>query len=109
MGKYERAAQFWAVLVLAAHHRQIVTYVMMYKATGVASYGQKDILSLIVAYCDSHNLPKLTTILVSEINGLPQDGKDDPGTVCTKQAQVFNFDWLDQKAPLPEDFKSVSS
>jgi len=100
----ERAAQFWPVLVLAARNRQILTYEIMGKATGMATFGQSGILSLIVAYCESRKFPKLTTILVGE-DGLPADKIDDPGTLCIKQEEVFAFDWLGQKAPSPDDFK----
>ena len=106
MDNYHRAAQFWAVLVLAAGNRQVLTYEMMGKATGMATFGQAAILDLIVRYCEYQKFPKLTTILVGA-NGLPADGVDDAQTVCSKHVQVFAFDWLAQKAPSPKEFEAL--
>lgn len=71
-------------------------------------YGQAAILGLIVDYCDSQSLPKLTSILVGETDGLPADGVDEPAAVCAKHAKVFAFDWLERKAPSPKDFEELS-
>jgi hypothetical protein len=109
MTNSQRAAQFWAVLVVAAHNRQILTYGMMEKATRIPRYGQAAILSLIVAYCGSQGFPKLTTILVGDADGLPADEVDDAATVCAKQAKVFAFDWLEHRAPSPQDFETTAS
>jgi hypothetical protein len=108
MTNSQRAAQFWAVLVLAAHNRQTLTYEMVEKITGIPKYAQTSILGIIVAYCDSRSLPKLTTIVVRELDGLPADGVDDASTVCVKHAKVFAFNWLEQKAPNPKDFEALS-
>jgi hypothetical protein len=35
MNRFERAAQLWAVLVLAARHRQVLSYDLVARATGV--------------------------------------------------------------------------
>jgi hypothetical protein len=109
MNNSQRASQFWAVLVLAARNRQVLTYGMMEKATGIPRFGQATILALIVAYCDSRRFPKLTTILVGDTDGLPADGVDDPATVCAEHARVFAFDWLKERAPSPQGFETMSS
>jgi hypothetical protein len=106
VNNFQRAIQFWAVLVLAAKNRRLLSYGMMEKATGIPRYGQAAILGLIVGYCGSKSFPKLTSILVRETDGIPADGVDDPATVCAKHAEVFAFDWLEQKAPMPQEFEA---
>ena len=105
MDKYQRAAQFWSVLAYAARNRQLPTYKMMEELTGIPKHGQGPILDVLVAYCDINKLPKLTTLLIAEDDGLPQDGSEDAATVSRHQTQVFSYDWLKRCAPTVEQLK----
>jgi hypothetical protein len=103
MNKYQQAAQVWAVLVLAARNRQLLTYSTLEQATGIQKRHQGPILGLIVAYCKARHWPKLTSIVVAK-TGLPADKTDKPTVVPKKQIQVFEFNWLKRKAPSPQKF-----
>jgi hypothetical protein len=108
MDNPSRAVQFWSVLTLAARNRQLLTYTIMQELTGIPKFGQGAILELLVCYCKAKNFPKLTVILVGEEDGLPQDKLEQSTDVCRMQAEVFGFSWRDKKAPMPEDFKTLT-
>jgi len=55
----ERAAQIWPVLVLAAYNRQILTYRILKKLTGMAAVGLGQCLEPIQSYCLIQDLPQL--------------------------------------------------
>jgi hypothetical protein len=101
----ERAAQIWSILAMASRNRQILTYELVARLTGVARVGLGQCLEPIQSYCLLKELPPLTILVVSENSGMPGDGfvaaKDVPGT----QQQVFSFDWVAHGCPSPEEFE----
>jgi hypothetical protein len=103
----ERAAQFWSALALAAANRQVLTYSMLARATGVHRAGLGKCLEPIQSYCLVHNIPPLSVLVVSEKTGLPGVGfiaaKDVPGA----QQAVFKYDWLKHGGPPPEAFQEA--
>jgi hypothetical protein len=48
------------------------------------------------------NLPALTSLVVSEIDGLPGAGFIAAQNVPRAQAQVFSYDWLGVSPPEPD-------
>ena len=93
MDRYQRAAQIWSVLVLAARNRQILSYKLVSKATGLPMQ-LGDFLGPIAAYCKVHGLPQLTVLVVNE-SGVP--GWKYPGErpLYAEQAEVWSPDWLE--------------
>src|SRR4051794_23455667 len=72
--RYERAAQMWAVLAIAARNRQILTYEMMARACGVPRPGVGGFLEPIQDFCMQQGLPPLTVLVVGEESGMPGIG-----------------------------------
>ena len=74
MRREERAQQLWSLLALAVTHRQILTYDIVAKLTGVVRPGIGDFLRPIQQYCSENRLLALTSIVVSDDSGLPGEG-----------------------------------
>jgi hypothetical protein len=107
MTQYERALQGWSVLALAARNRQILTYNIVGKLTGVPPLAVGQLLGPIQAYCQKNSLPPLTAIVVGEETGLPSDGFTATTDVAPAQMRVFAFDWLSRGAPKLEELEQV--
>ena len=107
MTKVERATQIWSVLSLAAHNRQVLTYDMVAKLTGMARAGLGQCLEPIQSYCLVHNLHPLTILVVSEKTGMPGVGFVAAQDILRFQQEVFRYDWLAHGAPSPEDFEKA--
>jgi hypothetical protein len=95
----ERAQQIWSVLALAATNRQILTYDMVARLTGVVRPSIGDFLRPIQQFCIENQLPALTSIVVSEDSGLPGEGFIAAENVPSAQAKVFQYKWLEMNAP----------
>jgi len=105
----ERAAQIWAVLALAARNRQVLTYDMTAKLTGVPRQGLGRLLDPIQSYCLVKGLPPLTILVVSSDSGMPGQGFIAAEDIPKTQQEVFAFDWLDHGAPSPDQLQSAAS
>jgi hypothetical protein len=107
MNACERAAQIWPVLALAAHNRQVLTYEILGRLTGMPRHGLGRMLEPIQSFCLLNHLEPLTILVVSEHTGLPGVGfvaaEDIPGA----QQRVFAFDWMEQGCPSPQDFQNA--
>jgi hypothetical protein len=102
MTQYERAAQIWSVLALAARNRQELTYDIVGRLIGVPRQGLGRLLEPIQSYCLTQDLPPLTLLVVSEATGQPSPGFTATQQVPEERQRVFGFDWLDHAAPTPE-------
>lgn len=102
----ERAAQIWSVLALAAHNRQVLTYDMVSKLTGIARVGLGKCLMPIQSYCLVHRLHPLTILVVSEKTGMPGVGFIAAQDIPRAQQEVFTYDWVKHGGPSPEDFEA---
>lgn len=98
----DRAAQIWPLLALAARNRQILSYDLLSRLTGVLRPGLGQLLEPIQSYCLVHHLPALTGIVVSENTGVPGTGFTATADVPAMQARVFAHDWLSEPVPSPE-------
>lgn len=107
MNVYERAAQVWSVLALAATNRQTLTYQIVGKLTGVPARGLGKVLEPIQSYCLIRGLPPLTGLVVSKLTGLPSPGFVAAANVPLEQVKVFEHKWLDEIAPTPESFEEA--
>jgi hypothetical protein len=103
----ERAAQIWAVLALAAHNRQVLTYEMVARLTGVARVGLGRCLEPIQSYCLVKGLSPLTILVVSEKTGMPGLGFIAAQDIPRAQQEVFDYDWLAHGGPSPESFEAA--
>jgi hypothetical protein len=103
----ERAVQFWSILALAARNRQILSYDIVSKLSGVPRPGLGQLLEPIQSYCLLKKLPPLTILVVKEDSGLPGTGFIAAQDIPKKQMEVFDFDWLKHGAPSSEDFENA--
>lgn len=94
MTRSERALQIWPVLTLCATHRQTMTYDRLGRLIGVPRVALGQLLEPIQSYCLAQNLPALTALVVSEVDGLPGTGFIAAADVPKEQARVFAHDWL---------------
>ncbi len=109
MTRAERAAQLWAVLVVAARQRQLLTYELAAQACGIPRAAVGGFLAPIQAYCQQQGLPPLTVLVVSEATGLPGEGFIAAADIPGAQAKVFQDAWLSRHAPQPEDLEAAFS
>jgi hypothetical protein len=107
MNKYERSAQIWSVLVMAARTRQILTYALVGNAVGILPHHLGDFLEPIQSLCLVHGLPPLTAIVVQEATGLPGPGFSASTAVPASQMEVFAHPWLESRPPRPEAFEEA--
>ena len=105
--RFERAAQMWAVLAIAARNRQILTYEMMARACGVPRPGVGGFLEPIQDFCLQEALPPLTALVVGDESGMPGIGFIAASDIPRAQADVFNRDWLVGQAPSPQDLEAA--
>ncbi len=109
MNREQRAQQLWSVLVLSATNKQILTYDIVAKVTGVVRPSIGDFLRPIQQYCIDKNLPALTSLVVSEKTGLPGVGFIAAEDVPKAHIEVFQYDWLSSAAPSEKEFSDAYS
>ena len=109
MTRAERAQQFWSVLALAAMNRQILTYDIVARLTGVVRPSVGDFLRPIQQYCTEQNLPPLTVLVVSEQTGIPGEGFIAAADVPAAQMRVFQHSWQELHAPSSEKLEAAYS
>jgi hypothetical protein len=100
----ERAVQIWPILALAARNRQVLTYNLLAKLTGLARVGLGQCLEPIQSYCLLRHLKPLTILVVSEKSGMPGTGFIAAADIPKAQQDVFAYDWVAHGCPSPEDF-----
>src|SRR5258708_34197215 len=98
----DRAAQIWPVLALAARNRQVLTYNMVSKLTGMARAGLGQCLEPIQSYCLVHDLRPLTILIVSENSGMLGVGFIAAEDVPKAQQEVSKYSWLGHGDPAHE-------
>jgi len=108
MTRGQRAAQIWAVLSVSARQRQVLSYDLLAKATGVPRAGLGQLLEPIQSYCILKKLPALTSLVVSEKTGLPGEGFIAASDVPREQAIVFAHEWLGGPVPTDEDLEAAA-
>ena len=117
MDKYQRAAQLWSLLVLAARNQQLLSYATVERLTGIPKVAVGGMLGTISHYCKNRKLPWLTALVVNEETGLPGEGlmgsaKQEYGDAVdflAMQSRVFVYDWFKEPAPKTEDFKRADT
>ena len=109
MNVSERAAQIWSVLALAAHNRQVLTYNIVARVTGIARVGLGQCLEPIQSYCLVHDLHPLTILVVSEKTGMPGMGFIAAQDIPRAQQEVFKYDWLRMAVRHPKTSREQSA
>ena len=107
MTREQRAQQLWSLLASAATSRQILTYDMVARFTGVVRPSIGDFLRPIQQYCTEQELPPLTSIVVSEKTGVPGEGFIAAQDVPVAHIQTFQHDWLNVSAPGEEQLEAA--
>ena len=110
MTKYQRALQIWALLVCAARERKTYTYgevagILGWKGAGVMA----QFLDPVMRYCEHHDLPPLTTLVVNQATGLPGEGLSTVGDVNADREKVFGYEWFSVAPPESADFSNAAS
>jgi hypothetical protein len=91
-----RLIQLWSLLVDSAHAQRVLTYAILEQMIGVPKQVVGCMLTAIQDYCNFHNLPPLTMLVVDEFEGL-QNGDHPDSDIFGERARVYKFDWLTQK------------
>lgn len=99
MTREERAAQIWPILTLCASQRQTLTYGLLGKHIGAFQGGLGQLLEPIQSYCLLKRLPALSSLVVSDVTGLPGEGFIAASDVPGEQARVFKHDWRSVEVP----------
>lgn len=92
MTREQRAVQIWPLLTLCATRRQSLTYDQLGRHIGVPRQGLGQLLEPIQSFCIINNLPPLTVLVISDIDGVPGTGFIAAENVPGAQARVFSFD-----------------
>jgi hypothetical protein len=106
MTQSERAVQMWSVLALAARNRQVLTYDLLARLTGVPRMGLANCLDPIQSYCLRQNLPPLTVLVVQDDSGVPGERFIAEAPIPQLQQRVFQRDWLEH-CPSSDDFEEA--
>ena len=105
--------QMWAVLLLAAKHRQTITYKMLGMSVGVAPRRLYKMLAVVAAYCKKKRYPPLTIIVVAGHTSRPskKSGFVKPDRILKGFHRVFSRNWEEtlkkNKHPSVEDFRKI--
>ena len=102
----ERLTQLWSLLVDTAHAQKVLTHDILGQMIGVPEQAIGCFLRPIQDYCNFHNLPPLTSLVLNEMDG---PLLNETGDVFGERARVYFFDWFSRKFPTPEDLIKVTS
>jgi hypothetical protein len=103
MNREQRAAQLWSVLAVAATNRQIMTYELVGRITGLPPASIGDFLRPIQQYCIEKKLPPLTVLVVGKQDATPGVGFLGADDVPSAQLRVFEYGWTGMQAPGESD------
>ena len=109
MTRGQRAAQIWPLLALCASQRQVLSYEQLSKLIGVFRPGLGQLLEPIQSYCLLQRLPALTSLVVSEVTGLPGEGFIAAPDVPQAQARVFEHPWASTLVPTSEALEAAAT
>ena len=86
--------QIWQILISAAHNRQILTYKIVGKFTGMGAGTQSQTLDMIMRYCKRNKLPPLTSLVVKKTTGRPGSGLTTVVDLDRDREEVFAYNWF---------------
>jgi hypothetical protein len=94
---------------LAATNRQVLTYDIVARLTGVVRPSIGEFLRPIQQYCTENRLPPLTALVVGEQTGEPGEGFIATADVPAAQMRVFQHRWLETMPPSAEHLEAAYS
>ena len=98
-----RALQTWLILIGKAANRQTLTYGDL---AGLLGFDGASVLAhpldRILCYCEVHELPPLTCLVVNQSTGLPGDGLQIDNLHSDRE-RVYNYAWYGLIPPTPEE------
>ena len=106
MSTYERAIQIYQVLISAAHSRQVLNYQILGRKIGVPARGLAHHLGYLMRYCDRHELPPITVLVVQKDSGKPGEGFTTHEDLHRDRERVFAHDWYRMKPLTVADLNS---
>ena len=105
-----RALQIYLILIGAAWRRETLTYTELAGMLGFGTVAHPaggvmgQFLGPIMNWCQSNNLPPLTSIVVSQTSGTPGPGLTTLSSVLpAEQQKVFQSDWFSIYPPTVEE------
>ncbi len=98
--------QIWQILISAAHNRQILTYKIVGKFTGMGSGTQAQTLDMIMRYCKRNALPPLTSLVVKKTTGRPGAGLTTVVDLDRDREKVFAYNWFGHPPVTIADFET---
>jgi hypothetical protein len=108
MTRNDRLTHIWSLLVQSADARKVLTYAILEQLIDVPRQAVGCWLTPIQDYCNFHNLPPLTLLVVNDTHD-PLIGDLADADIFGERARVYQFDWLSQKTPSPEDFQRTTN
>lgn len=101
MTSAERGMQIWVVLCGCAHNRQTITYKDLAQLIGMGAGTLARPLGHVMRYCESNDLPALTSLVVKTGGGKPGTGLTSvqPGAMDAMRERVFRHNWYDRLPP----------
>lgn len=103
-----RALQVYQILIGKAHNRQTVTYGVLASMIGYSDARPiPNILDHIMRYCEQHDLPPLTALVVNKDTGVPGEGLTGRMNTDVGREEVFNFDWFAVFPPTPDELRQA--
>jgi len=102
-----RAVQTWQILVCRASLHHIITYGELAELLGYTDARPLAvILGHILYYCQQHDLPPLTSLVVNQETGLPGAGIGmEAESIPAKHMKVFQYNWFEVVPPSMEDLR----
>jgi hypothetical protein len=102
-----RAARTWPILAMLAHRRETMTYGELSKLIAMHHRPIHQVLDYIKLYCEQHNLPPFTAVIVNADTHKPGSGLDNVPDQDTALAQVYTFDWWSLVPPTPDQLRAA--
>lgn len=97
-----RAQQIWLILIGKAWNRQTMTYGELAEMLGFGGAGVfTEPLDHILCYCQVHELPPLTSLIVNQDTGLPGSGLQLDNLHGDRE-RVYRENWFSIIPPTPE-------
>ena len=111
MDQYQRSAQVWTALVMAAQAQRVIGYEQLARMTGlVVGPALAPMLDNIYNYCEQKGIPILTSLVISEKTGKPTHGVYKDVDISSAHRRVFVFDWRSKTGvPSVKDFEQAAA
>lgn len=109
LNTYQRAIQIYQVLIAAAYQRQTLTYELVGERVGLPPVGVGNHLEHLKVYCEQHELPPLTVLVVRKDDGTPSSGYGGIAHADVERERVFAYEWHKHPPITEDDLRSAPS